>query len=36
LNDLRDAYGRLVLEYFESGEGQEVVESDDGFMDASG
>jgi len=31
-----DAYGRLVLDYLESGEGIEIVERDDGLIDASG
>jgi SAM-dependent methyltransferase len=30
-----DAYGRLILHYFEEGTGIEVVERDDGFIDAS-
>jgi SAM-dependent methyltransferase len=30
-----DAYGRLILHYFEDGTGIEVVERDDGFIDAS-
>jgi SAM-dependent methyltransferase len=36
LKDREDAYGRLILDYSESGEGLEVVERDDGFIDASG
>jgi SAM-dependent methyltransferase len=36
LKSLDDAHGRLILDYFESGEGLEVVERDDGFIDASG
>lgn len=31
----QDAYGRLVLEYLETGEGTEIVERDDGFIAAS-
>jgi SAM-dependent methyltransferase len=31
-----DAYGRLILDYFERGEGLEVVERDDGFINSSG
>ena len=31
----QDAYGRLILEYLETGEGIEIVERDDGFIDAS-
>ena len=30
-----DAYGRLILDYFERGEGIEVVERDDGYLDPS-
>jgi SAM-dependent methyltransferase len=29
-----DAYGRLILDYLEHGEGIEVVERDDGYLDA--
>jgi len=36
LNDREDAYGRLILDYVERGEGLEVVERDDGFINASG
>ena len=36
MKKLEDAYGQLVLRYFEKGEGIEVVERDDGFIDASG
>jgi 2-polyprenyl-3-methyl-5-hydroxy-6-metoxy-1,4-benzoquinol methylase len=36
LNELDDAYGRLILDYFEEGKGIEVVERDDGFVNASG
>ena len=31
-----DAYGRLILDYLETGEGIEIVERDDGFINASG
>jgi SAM-dependent methyltransferase len=31
-----DAYGRLILDYLENGEGIEIVERDDGFIGASG
>ena len=31
----QDAYGRLILEYMETGEGVEIVERDDGFIAAS-
>src|SRR5262249_1047691 len=31
----QDAYGRLVLEYLETGEGTEIVERDDGFIATS-
>jgi SAM-dependent methyltransferase len=31
----QDAYGRLILEYLETGEGIEIVERDDGFITAS-
>jgi SAM-dependent methyltransferase len=34
LKEHEDAYGRLILDYFEEGTGIEVVERDDGFMDA--
>jgi hypothetical protein len=30
----QDAYGRLILEYLESGEGIEIVEREGGFIDA--
>jgi SAM-dependent methyltransferase len=35
LKDREDAYGRLILDYLERGEGIEVVERDDGYLDAS-
>ena len=35
LEPKQDAYGRLILEYLETGEGIEIVERDDGFIDAS-
>jgi hypothetical protein len=35
LNERGDAYGRLILDYLESDEGIEIVERDDGFVDAS-
>jgi SAM-dependent methyltransferase len=31
-----DAYGRLIADYLETGEGIEIVERDDGFINASG
>ena len=31
-----DAYGRLILDYLDTGEGIEIVERDDGFIDAGG
>ena len=34
MKDLEDAYGRLILEYLETGEGTEIVERVDGFVDA--
>jgi len=34
LRDDQDAYGRLILDYLEEGEGTEVVERVDGFIDA--
>ncbi|MGB2875193.1 MAG: methyltransferase domain-containing protein [Gaiellaceae bacterium] len=36
LRKLEDAYGRLILDYLERGEGIEIVERDDGFINASG
>jgi SAM-dependent methyltransferase len=36
LKKLEDAYGRLIADYLETGEGIEVVERDDGFIDAGG
>jgi SAM-dependent methyltransferase len=33
---LEDAYGRLIFDYLETGEGIEIVERDDGFIAASG
>lgn len=36
MNQTQDAYGRLILDYYERGEGIEVVERDDGFINASG
>jgi SAM-dependent methyltransferase len=33
---LEDAYGRLILDYLETGKGIEIVERDDGFIDAGG
>ncbi|HYX89296.1 MAG TPA: methyltransferase domain-containing protein [Gaiellaceae bacterium] len=35
MKDREDAYGRLILDYLERGEGIEVVERDDGYLDAS-
>ena len=35
LKEREDAYGRLILEYLETGEGIEIVERDGGFVDAS-
>jgi SAM-dependent methyltransferase len=35
VRDSDDAYGRLILEYFEGGDAIEVVERDDGFVNAS-
>jgi SAM-dependent methyltransferase len=35
LKPAEDAYGRLILDYLEKGEGTEVVERDDGYIDAS-
>jgi SAM-dependent methyltransferase len=35
LKELEDAYGRLVLDYLESGTGVEIVERDNGFIAAS-
>ncbi len=35
MDDLRDAYGRAVLDYLEKGEGFEIVERDDGFISPS-
>jgi cyclopropane fatty-acyl-phospholipid synthase-like methyltransferase len=35
LTDHEDAYGHLVLDYFRSGCGQEIVERDDGLLDPS-
>jgi SAM-dependent methyltransferase len=35
LRDDQDAYGRLILGYLEKGEGIEIVERDDGFINAS-
>ncbi len=32
----QDAYGRLIADYLETGEGIEIVERDDGFIQASG
>ena len=34
MKDLEDAYGRLILEYLETGEGTEIVERVDGFVDS--
>jgi hypothetical protein len=36
LREREDAYGRRVLDYFERGEGLEIVERDDGFINSSG
>jgi SAM-dependent methyltransferase len=36
LKKLEDAYGRLILDYLETAEGIEIVERDDGFINASG
>jgi SAM-dependent methyltransferase len=36
LNDREDAYGRLILDYIEGRDVYEVVERDDGFINASG
>ena len=36
MKDREDAYGRLILDYLQTGEGIEIVERDDGFIDASG
>ena len=36
LSPREDAYGRLILDYFEQSEGIEVVERDDGFVEATG
>jgi SAM-dependent methyltransferase len=36
LKSSEDAYGRLILDYLEKGEGIEIVERDDGFIGASG
>jgi SAM-dependent methyltransferase len=30
----RDAYGQVILRYFQTGTGQEIVERDDGFIEA--
>ena len=35
MKKLEDAYGRLIADYLETGEGIEIVERDDGFIDAS-
>src|SRR5439155_21947315 len=35
LKKLEDAYGRLIADYLETGEGIEIVERHDGFIDAS-
>ncbi len=32
----QDAFGRMILDYFNRGEGHEVVERDDGYVDVSG
>jgi hypothetical protein len=34
LRESQDAYGRLILEYLEKGEGIEIAERDDGFIAA--
>ena len=36
MRELEDAFGRLMLGYLETGEGTEIVERDDGFIQASG
>jgi SAM-dependent methyltransferase len=36
LKESEDAYGRLVADYLETGEGTEIVEREDGFIAASG
>ena len=35
MKKLEDAYGRLIADYLETGEGIEIVERHDGFIDAS-
>ena len=35
MKEREDAYGRLILDYLERGEGIEVVERDDAYLDAS-
>ncbi|HYX89685.1 MAG TPA: methyltransferase domain-containing protein [Gaiellaceae bacterium] len=35
MKEREDAYGRLIVDYLEHGEGIEVVERDDGYLDAS-
>ena len=35
MKKLEDAYGRLITDYLETGEGIEIVERHDGFIDAS-
>jgi SAM-dependent methyltransferase len=35
VKESEDGYGRLILEFFETGEGIEVIERDDGFVQAS-
>ena len=36
MRKLEDAYGQLIFDYLETGEGIEIVERDDGFIDAGG
>jgi SAM-dependent methyltransferase len=36
VKELEDAYGRLILDYHEHGTGLEIVERDDGFINAGG